>query len=86
MATDSSNELSAFVQFLTNRLDAGRTDLSPEEALDNWREQHPAEQDYAESVAAIRAALADMDAGDTGIPLEQFDRELRERHNFPPAS
>ena len=86
MATDSSNELSAFVEFLTDQLDAGRTELSPEEALDDWRAAHPAEEDLAESAAAIQHALDDMDAGDTGIPLEEFDRQLRERHNLPPAS
>ena len=86
MATASSNDLSTFVRYLTDQLESGRTDLSPEQALDAWRKENPLDEDFTESVAAIRAALDDMDAGDHGVPLEEFDRELRVRHHLPPAS
>ena len=85
MASNTTSELAAFVHFLTARLESG-DEISPEEALDLWRSAHPAANDNADDVAAIRAALADMEAGDSGIPLSDFDVEFRRRHNLPPRT
>lgn len=82
MATEPSAELVQFQRFLNERIEAGVA-LTPEEALDLWRDENPVAEDFQESVAAIREALADMAAGDTGIPLEQFDAEFRRRHGLP---
>jgi hypothetical protein len=38
-----------------------------------------------DDLVAIQEAIEDMDAGDTGIPFEEFDREFRARHNLPTA-
>jgi hypothetical protein len=86
MASDTTSELAAFVQFLTARLGSGANELSPEEALDLWRSAHPEPNQYAEDAAAIRAALKDMEAGDLGLPLSDFDGEFRQRHNLPPRA
>lgn len=43
-------------------------------------------EEQRETIAAVRAALADMEAGDTGITLEEFDRQFRAKHNLPPPS
>jgi hypothetical protein len=48
--------------------------------LHEVRDEVPADLD---AVEAIREALADMDAGDHGTPLEEFDREFRRRHGLP---
>lgn len=82
MATDARGELLSFHQFLSEQLDAEELCLSPEEALDVWRTQHPTPEQYAANVQAVREALADMDAGDTGTPLEIFRTEFRKRHNI----
>ena len=76
-------ELREFHRFLTDKLSADGIDLSPEEALDEWRRLHPQSQAFDEDVAAIQEALADMAKGDCGIPFDQFDCDFRERHNSP---
>jgi hypothetical protein len=61
-------------------LAAGRDDLSPEEAVDLWRDLHPSPGEHEETVAAVRQSLADMAAGDEGRPMEEVDREIREAY------
>jgi hypothetical protein len=92
MATSLSNDLLEFHRFVAEKLADGQGNLSPEEVVDQWRELHPTPDGLAEpdnlatDVAAIREALADMAAGDTGTPVENFDREFRGTHNLPPRS
>jgi hypothetical protein len=80
MATGSESELRAFHGFLQQKLTSGLSQLSPEEALDLWRDEHPAGDEYGSAVAAIKEAIADMEAGDTGMDLSEFDRQFRQRH------
>jgi hypothetical protein len=42
-------------------------------------------EEMKETIAAVRAALDDMAAGDTGITLEEFDRQFRAKHGLPPV-
>jgi hypothetical protein len=83
MATGTQGELSCFHDFLSQKLTSGAAQLSPEEVLDLWRAEHPAADEYADNVAALKEALADMEAGDHGLPLEQFDSNFRQRHSIP---
>ena len=83
MATGTQGELSGFHDFLSGKLTSGTAQLSPEEALDLWRAEHPEANDFPNDVAALREALADMEAGDDGLPLEEFDRKFRQRHAIP---
>ena len=85
MATGAQDELSSFSDFLSQELASGAARLSPEEVLDMWRAEHPSADDYPNDVAALKEALADMEAGDQGMPLEQFDRTFRQRHSIPPG-
>jgi hypothetical protein len=82
MSTDTHQELVSFHQFVGEQLNAGQPCLSPEEALEAWRLQNRTPEEMAEDVQAIREALADMDAGDTGTPLETFLTEFRKRHKI----
>lgn len=82
MSTDANNDLLSFHQFVAAQLGTGHSPLSPEEALEVWRLQNRTPEEMAEDVQAVRDALADMDAGDTGRPWEEFDREFRKRHNL----
>lgn len=76
-----SNELAAFHAFVGEQIETGPSDLSPEEVLDLWRDQHPdpASEDATE---AIREALDDMAKGDRGRPIAEFDHEFRQRRGI----
>jgi hypothetical protein len=78
------SELSEFHRFLGEKLNHGDTVVSPEEALDEWRAQHATEDDEQDDLEAIKEAIADFDAGDRGIPIEEFDREFCAKHGLPP--
>jgi len=77
------NELRDFHHFLGEKLSNGGVDLSPEEALDEWRQLHPDSHAFVEEVTAIQEALDDMANGDRGMLFEEFDREFRKRHQLP---
>ena len=36
------------------------------------------------TLAAVKAALAAMAAGDIGVPIEEFEREFRAQHGMHP--
>jgi hypothetical protein len=75
--------LREFHRFLGEKLNHGRIDWSPEEAVKEWRRLQPDSQASADEVAAIQEALTDMANGDRGIPFEEFDHDFRKRHNLP---
>jgi hypothetical protein len=81
MSAHFDNELAQFNEFVSQRLISGPA-ISPEEALDLWRAHHPISEELAESVQAVKEALADMEAGDRGMPFDEFIAELRERRNL----
>lgn len=83
MNAPTASELESFHRFVSEKLVTGAAELSPEEALDLWRAENPASTELAESIAAVRVALADMKAGDSGKPLEHFAEEFRARHQVP---
>jgi hypothetical protein len=83
MSNPSIQELREFHRFLGEKLSNGGADLSPEEALDEWRRAHPEDGAFAEDIAAVQEALDDMANGDKGMPFEDFDRAFRERHHVP---
>ena len=73
-----TNVLQSFHQFLGRQLESASAALiSPEQALALWREEQ-------ETIAAVREGLADVNAGRTK-PLDQFDREFRQRHGLEPV-
>jgi hypothetical protein len=78
------SELSEFHRFLGEKLNHGDTVVSPEEALDEWRAQHATEDDEQDDLEAIKEAVALFQAGDRGVPFEEFDREFRKRHGLAP--
>jgi hypothetical protein len=82
MSSSYQNELANFHQFIGQQLASKHTNLSPEDALDLWREQNPCPDEDAETIAAIRESLANLEAGERGVTIEEFDREFRRRHNL----
>jgi hypothetical protein len=82
MNQPAAEELREFHTFVGQKLSQGPAKLSPEEALDEWRELHPDTADPekpSEVVQAVRQALADMDSGDKGTPARDVVAELRSR-------
>ena len=70
MTTKTQTELERFHQFVGETLQDGNAKLSPEQALALWRERR-------ESVKAIQKALDDMEADDSGRPLDEVVVEIR---------
>ena len=83
MPLDTSTELEDFHRFVAEQLGAGKATLSPEEALDLWRGNQPADQEFSTTVAALKQALSEMDQGDRGQALDAFNRTFREKHQLP---
>ena len=84
MKSNSNVELREFHAFLGDKLNNGGAHLLPEEVLDEWRDLHPEPFDDEDDVAAIQAALDDVDRGEQGVSLEELDRMLRKEFDLPP--
>jgi hypothetical protein len=75
----ANDELRGFHQFLGEKLKNGGSHLSPEEALDEWRDQHPEGVEFEDDTEAIQEALDDMANGDHGRPAKKVLSDLRRR-------
>ena len=82
MPTQTAEDLREFHRFLSDKVSDSSPELSPEEALDEWRKVHPETDAMAENVGAIQESLDDIANGDRGIPFAEFDREFQQRHKF----
>ncbi|HEV2971515.1 MAG TPA: hypothetical protein VGY55_16180 [Pirellulales bacterium] len=82
MSSNVESELASFHHFVALKLSENDADLSPEDVLDLWRAEHPLMDEDDDAIAAVKEALAGMEAGDLGRPWEEFDREFRERHGL----
>ncbi|MBI1344859.1 hypothetical protein GC163_01070 [bacterium] len=75
MPVTTESELQSFQRFLTTQLLPSTGDsLSPEEAVQLWREREA-------SLQALRDSLAEIDSHQT-IDIEEFDRQFRERNTL----
>ena len=86
MATERANDLRAFRDFADGKLSNGGADLTLDEALSLWEVENQGEEERAATVQAVREALDDMKAGDTGIPAREYLADVRRRHNLPEPS
>ena len=84
MSTDLP-ELPRFFDFLEQKLTNGGSQLSPEDALDEWRAANPTSEEFEASVADLREALAEADRGD-GLPIDAVLDELKRKYNLPSVS
>jgi hypothetical protein len=82
MTAQGNSELAQFHQFVGQVL-SSTPDLTPEEAMDLWRASHPQEDDFEETVLALKEAIAELEAGDIGQPAEEFLREFRAQRGLP---
>jgi hypothetical protein len=86
MATDRANDLRAFRDFIEAKLSNDGPNLSPDEALTLWDIENAPDQERADTVRALREALADMKGGDTGMPVDDFLAVFRREHGLPASS
>jgi hypothetical protein len=76
-------DIQSFAQFAEQQLSKGGSELSIDELFDMWRAANPSAEELVKSVVAVKAALADMEAGDTGIPADEHLARLRSKFNIP---
>lgn len=86
MATDRLNDLRAFRDFADLKLSRGEGELTLDEALELWESENQDAEERAATVRAVREALDDMRAGDTGIPAGEAIAELRRKHKLSELS
>jgi hypothetical protein len=72
----TKDDLNAFHQFAEARLASGDAE-SLQELVAVWEIEHPTPELHAQNVAAVQAAIRDMENGDTGRPAESVIEELR---------
>jgi len=77
MAT--KQQIESFHEFAIFRITDGGAELSMDELYSWWRAIHPTPPELSESVAALRAAFAEIQAGDGGRPARQALRESCQR-------
>lgn len=82
MATDRANDLRAFRDFADAKLSDGGAELTLDEALGLWEIENAPEDERAATVEAVREALADMRAGDVGVPARDFLAEIRRKYKL----
>ena len=70
------DDLNAFHEFAEAKL-ASRGAESLYELVDIWEIEHPGFDRHANNVAAVRAAIHDMENGDVGLPAKNVVEELR---------
>ena len=73
MAT-TREELESFHRFAEGKIDNGDTDTCLDELFELWRIENPTDEQFEENVAAVKAAVRDMENGDRGIPLDEHLR------------
>jgi hypothetical protein len=82
MATDRSNDLRAFKHFIEAKLSNGGSDLTVDDVIGLWDIETQPESEREASVKAIQEALDDMEAGDTGTPVDEFLAPLLRKHGL----
>jgi hypothetical protein len=72
----TNDDLNAFHHFAEVTL-ANRGAETLQELVDLWELEHPAPQLHGENVAAVRAAIRDLENGDAGRPAHLVIDEMR---------
>jgi hypothetical protein len=78
----AAQELQSFYQFAEGRLQTAGSSQTLDDLYLEWRACHPAPGELEGNVLAVRAALRDMDDGETGRRIEDFATEFRKRNGI----
>jgi hypothetical protein len=79
MATERANDLRAVRDFANEQLSNGVTELTLEQCLNLWETERQTDEEREVTIQAVREALDDMRAGDTGVPAREAIAELRRK-------
>lgn len=75
-------QVESFHRFAVTRLRDGRDELSMDELLELWRLEHLSPEELAESVAAVKAAYAEIDNEDAWVDVDDHLADLRSKYGF----
>jgi len=75
------DQIDSVHRFATERLLEGN-DLTIDALFELWRMQNTTAEERKADLLAVKAALRDMQSGDTGQPFEEFDRECCRRNGL----
>ena len=78
----TTSDLDRFHTFARHHLQNGGAELTLDELVDMWQATDLSPEELAESVAAVRAALQDLHAGDRGVSADEHVRMLREKYHL----
>ncbi|HZZ78698.1 MAG TPA: hypothetical protein VFE62_09275 [Gemmataceae bacterium] len=81
-STSINEELREFHRFVGEKLKNGGARLTPEDVVEEWRDQHP-EVEFEDDSEAIQEAIDDMENGDKGRPFDEVMEELRTKYGLP---
>ncbi len=81
MATERAQDLHAFKSFVDQQL-AGESVPTVDEVIARWSCETQSDEERAGTVQVVRESLADMAAGDTGVPATDAIAELRKKLGF----
>lgn len=76
--TANNEELREFHRFVGEKLKNGGAAMSPEDAVEEWRDQHP-DVEFEDDTEAIQAAYDDMLNGEEGQPADKVLADLQKR-------
>lgn len=78
----AERDLNRFNEYARRQIAAGGDELSLDELFDQWRLENPTEEEYAKTVAAVRASLDDFERGERGALAGEHSARLRERYGI----
>ena len=78
-------ELERFHGFAVQKIDAGETDLSLHDLLDEWEQQDSDPHRKQDDLLAVRAALRDFKSGDRGMPFDEHLQALVTEFGLEPV-
>ncbi|MEQ9410965.1 MAG: hypothetical protein RIK87_24855 [Fuerstiella sp.] len=79
-------QLDQFRKFAEQRLRAGSADLNLVDLAAEWQFRHESNDYLKQDGLAVKAALRDMEAGETGRPMSEFLQEFEQRHQVDQES
>ena len=83
MSAAANSELQSFSGYVSSLIVAGKSNLSPEVALLQWRLENLSPDERDEEVRAIQEAIDDIAAGDRGTPADEFLAEINAEFGMP---
>jgi hypothetical protein len=82
MATERSDDLRAFSRFVEAKLSGGGGRLTVDDVISLWDTETQSESERSANVKAIQEALDDMEAGDAGMPADEFMAPLLRKYGL----